>query len=137
VPFDIAVRRLVVTRYELQRAWQGGLAWVAARRPQPAPPAQRVERLSSLFAAKNRANADTRVPPSSTPSPIVTPTAPSQRGGPHAANSTDNGEAQPVGTTMPAGGAADELTASMTSAPTATSAVLLAKKRARDKKPSG
>jgi hypothetical protein len=48
LPFDIAVRRLVVTRTDLQRAWQAtfGRARAAAEGPS--------ERLSTLMTAKER-----------------------------------------------------------------------------------
>lgn len=60
LPLDIAVRRLVLTRYEVQRAWQRLGNWISLRAPQPATmPAQRAEQLSSLFRAKDRAGEST------------------------------------------------------------------------------
>ena len=101
LPLDIAVRRLVVTRYDLHRAWQKTRAWFALHSPQPATiPPQRAEQLSSLFKAKDRAGESARgakiedgqAPPpivtsssEKTPPPIVTapskPTLPPQSGG--------------------------------------------------------
>ncbi|MEP7359222.1 MAG: VWA domain-containing protein, partial [Anaerolineales bacterium] len=73
LPVDIAVRRLVVTRYELERARQRLAAALARRRPATAAP-ERAEQLSALLRAKNRASADTRPAPApiSTVPPIVT-----------------------------------------------------------------
>jgi uncharacterized membrane protein len=117
LPFDIAVRRLVISRYDVQRAWQRFRVWAHLGQPRAAPMApQRAEQLSSLFKAKDRAgtapkpadgNAPVVVPP-----PIVTQPA----------------EGKPP-ITPPVGAPASP------SAPSAsTSAALLAKKRAREKK---
>ena len=52
LPVDIAVRRLVITRRDLDRAW----AATAGRwQPQPRRPAARTEQVSRLFQAKQRA----------------------------------------------------------------------------------
>ncbi|MCC6188949.1 MAG: VWA domain-containing protein [Anaerolineales bacterium] len=131
LPLDIAVRRLVVTRYEIQRAWQRVRAWLALRRPAAAAvPHQRAEQLTTLMRAKGRAGTEAKPPGGETPlppggtavlPPIVTrpPT-------------TDDG--------LPARGSASaapppaEPAASPASIkPTATSAALLARKRARSK----
>jgi hypothetical protein len=63
LPLDIAMRRLVVTRHDLRRAWQKAGAWLSDRRSQFTPqPAPRTEQLSSLFQAKGRAR-EFKAPP--------------------------------------------------------------------------
>lgn len=52
LPVDIAIRRLVVTRRDMERAWQATFGRFA---PQPAPVAPRTEQVSRLFEAKQRA----------------------------------------------------------------------------------
>ncbi len=52
LPFDIAVRRLVVTRRDMQRAWE---ATFGRLRPQPIQIEARSEEVSRLFQAKQRA----------------------------------------------------------------------------------
>ncbi len=116
LPFDIAVRRLVVTRYDLHRAWQKTRAWFALHAPQPAPvPQERAEQLSSLFKAKDRAGEAARRAqdePAPTVPPIVT---------------------QPPGDkTPPAGGTPPPAAAPPASG--ATTSALLARKKAREKK---
>ena len=74
LPLDIGVRRLVVTRYELQRGWRRLTGWLA---PQPAAavPTPRAQQLTSLFRAKDRAGTvppKDGPPPTSAPPPIVT-----------------------------------------------------------------
>lgn len=119
LPFDIAVRRLVITRYDLRRLWGRVLAFFALRAPKPATVTpQRAEQLSSLFKAKERAGEATKAAGEAEASkpiapPIVTPTAAEQK--PVAPRPTP---------TRP--GAAP--------APGSTSAALLAKKRAREKR---
>lgn len=52
LPFDIAVRRLVVTQQDMARLWAATLGrW----QPAPAAPIQRTEQVSRLFEAKQRA----------------------------------------------------------------------------------
>ncbi|HSH02098.1 MAG TPA: VWA domain-containing protein [Anaerolineae bacterium] len=82
LPFDIAVRRLVITRRDLERAWS---ATFGRLRPTPAPAQPRPEPMSRLFQAKQRANltsdSDDESPPPvppSTPSPPTPPTPPSR-----------------------------------------------------------
>jgi Ca-activated chloride channel family protein len=125
LPLDIAVRRLVVTRYDLERGWQRVAAWLTLSAPQPSSvPVERAEQLSSLFKAKSRAGTETQPAPvesAKTPPPIVTqPTPP-----PSAASAETPPPVvapkrpEPVEGPAPAG---------------STSAALLAKKRAREKK---
>jgi Mg-chelatase subunit ChlD len=119
LPLDIAVRRLVITRLDLRRAWARVREWFALHAPQPAPAApQRVEQLSALFKAKERAGGETapREPASSATS------APAQ-GMPPA--SPPPAAKAPLASPPPA--------ASQPSAPGSTSAVLLAKKKARER----
>jgi uncharacterized membrane protein len=113
LPFDIAVRRLVITRYDLRRGWGRFRAWAHLGQPQPAPATpQRAEQLSSLFRAKDRAGTTSKPADGEGvvvgPPPIVT--AP-----------TEAPKAAPP--TTPAAGT-----------PASTSSALLAKKRAREKK---
>ncbi len=121
LPADIAVRRFVVGRSDFQRAWRRLQDWAARHRPQPVLSPQRVERLSTLFAAKDRASVDTRLPVAPAVPTILTRPAtaepvernPAARPAPQPAK-TDGPVPQPL-----AGG---------------TSSTLLAKKRAREKK---
>lgn len=73
LPLDVAVRRLVVTRRDLERLWAAtGGRW----RQQPAPvPAAQAEQVSRLFAAKKRAERQRREEPPS-PSPEATGATP-------------------------------------------------------------
>ncbi|MCA9971018.1 MAG: VWA domain-containing protein [Anaerolineales bacterium] len=52
LPLDIAVRRLVITRHDWERAWA---ATFGRWRPQPERPAEQVEQVARLFQAKERA----------------------------------------------------------------------------------
>ena len=120
LPFDIALRRLVMTRYELQRAWRRVTGALAGPQPQATSASpQRARQLSSLFQAKDRAGAalpkDTS-PPSGAkaPPPIVT---------------------TPPAAERPAAPAPPPAAAPRTpAAPGNTSSALLAKKREREKK---
>jgi Mg-chelatase subunit ChlD len=76
LPFDIAVRRLVVTRHDVRRAWQKAGAWLADRRPHLNPqPAPRTEQLSSLLQAKGRAQ-EAKDPAASAKPPMSAPATP-------------------------------------------------------------
>ncbi|MCP5097500.1 MAG: VWA domain-containing protein [Chloroflexi bacterium] len=70
-PFDIAIRRLVITRRDWERAWA---ATFGRLRPQPAAaPAPRTEQVSRLFQAKQRAGSGrpvTDVEQTAVPPPI-------------------------------------------------------------------
>jgi len=112
LPVDIAVRRFVVGRSDVQSAWRRLRAWEARRRPQVMLAPERAEQLSSLFAAKDRAKADTRLPVPPV-APILTRSA-----------TAEPPEPRPAASAAP------------TPEPTAggTPATLLAKKRAREKK---
>ncbi|MBP7690848.1 MAG: VWA domain-containing protein [Anaerolineales bacterium] len=115
-PVDIAVRRLVITRLDLRRAWERGVSWLGlgARPVVAAPP--RPERLSGLFQAKQRAGeAAPRSPAGERPAAGPPPAAASQVDSPPPPMSPP--------ATPPA------------ASPTTTSAALLAKKKAREKKP--
>lgn len=123
LPFDIAVRRVVLSRYDVQRAWARLLAFFAIRAPQPKPPSpQRAEQLSSLFKAKERAGE--AAPRAAEPPPIIT--APPPAVSPPAPPS-------PVAAPRPA---VPPKTATPASAPSATStpAALLARKKARSER---
>jgi secreted protein with Ig-like and vWFA domain len=118
LPLDIAIRRLVLTRYEVQRAWQRLRHWLSLRTPQPATvPAHRAEQLSLLFKAKDRAGGSiTKSQEELEAPPIVTqPGAPLHPSAP---------PTPPVQPTPPL--AAPPSAAS-------TSSTLLAKKRARER----
>jgi uncharacterized membrane protein len=125
LPLDIAVRRLVVTRYEMQRAWRRMTGWLVLRpAAAEAAAAPRTQQLSSLFRAKDRAG--TVLPkdeaPGVAPVPppiVVTPPVPERPAplAPPAATSTPRPAAAPP---QPA--------------PGNTSSALLARKREREKK---
>ena len=69
LPFDIALRRLVITRQDMARVWAATLGrW----QPQPLAPTPRTEQVSRLFQAKNRASATqtTSEKSASEPTPI-------------------------------------------------------------------
>jgi len=126
LPLDIAVRRFVVSRADFQQVWRRLQGWIARHRPQPALRPERVPHLSTLFAAKDRASADTRPPV--TPAPESPSSAPSQ---PRPAT-IEQPRLKPA-TPLPAKPANGEAAPAL---PTAggTSATLLAKKRAREKR---
>lgn len=67
LPVDVALRRLVLTRTDLERAW---MASFGRLRPQPATPQPRTEQVSRLFEAKERAGSRTATAPAdSAPAP--------------------------------------------------------------------
>ncbi len=121
LPLDIGVRRLVVTRYDLQRVWHRVRVWIALSAPQPAP-AQRTEQLSALFKAKGRAGTSSAPEPESAkaPAPIVIQPAASEK----VETSRPVVSVSPLSSSPPA----------TPTVPASTSAALLAKKRAREKK---
>ena len=125
LPLDIGVRRFVVGRADFQRAWRRLQGWAARRQPPAVLAPARVEQLSSLFAAKDRARP---TPPASSAgagdgwqlagtrppvAPILTQPATAEPAEPKLA-----GRAGPAPPPVVGG----------------TSATLLAKKRAREKK---
>jgi Ca-activated chloride channel family protein len=131
LPLDIAVRRFVVGRSDFQRAWRRLQDWAARLRPEPVLTTERAQRLSPLFAAKDRAHptngvgqvVDTRpaAPPAQPVSPILTRPATAEPAEPQpAAHSAPKPAAGDGQAPMPVAGG--------------TSATLLAKKRAREKK---
>jgi len=67
LPLDIAVRRLVITRRDWERAWA---ATFGRWRPQPERPAEQVEQVARLFQAKERAGVK-RPSTSDAPTPPV------------------------------------------------------------------
>lgn len=69
LPIDIALRRLVVTRQDMARAWA---ATFGRWQTQPVAPAPRSEQVSRLFQAKKRVNqtTETTPPPEAAPAPI-------------------------------------------------------------------
>ncbi|MCI0580433.1 MAG: VWA domain-containing protein [Chloroflexi bacterium] len=68
LPLDIATRRLVVSRRDMQRAWA---ATFGRLRPQAAPVAGRTEQVSRLFQAKQRAGVSRPEEPAATPPPVM------------------------------------------------------------------
>lgn len=108
LPLDIAVRRLAVSRREVQRAAARVTGWFAWRLPGSAA-APRAERLATLLEAKQRAGnprpaaPDDPVAPPASPPPVVSPPP----------------AAPPPPVAVPPG---------------STSSALLAKKKAREKK---
>ncbi len=141
LPVDIALRRLVVTRYDLQRAWHTVRAWVVSRAPQLNPqPTPRTEQLSSLFQAKGKAQvkAEPLPAPPQTSAPASTtlppPTKPSEaaRPAPPAAPGAPKPPAPPSAGASPTGAPP---TGAPPSGATSTSAALLAaNKRARERR---
>jgi hypothetical protein len=125
LPLDIAVRRLVVTRYDLQRAGARLRAWVVLHAPHPAPvPPQRAEQLSALFKAKDRAGVSSKESEgvgASGRAPVPPPIVTGDRGKGDQLIAPTEAPPPPVAPPRP-------------SAPSSTSAALLAKKRAREKK---
>ncbi len=121
LPVDIAVRRFVVGVSDFQRVWRRWQAWLARYRPQPALATERAAQLATLFAAKDRASVDKRPPAGPPIAPIMTQAASSQ---PAAEPEPAPRRPAPVKSEMPA----PEPVAG------GTSATLLAKKRAREKK---
>ncbi|MGQ0604773.1 MAG: filamin/ABP280 repeat domain-containing protein, partial [Anaerolineales bacterium] len=133
LPFDIGVRRVVITRSDVRRAWARVLSFFAIRAPQPMPVSQqRAEQLSTLFKAKERAG-DAAPRNANMPPPIVT----------SALVETDSNSA----TKPPAAVVAESKPATPTQKPAApvgaeskpataasTTSALLAKKKAREKK---
>jgi len=118
LPVDIALRRFVVGRADFQRAWRRLTDWAARRRPPVSLAPERVQQLSSLFAAKDRAR----------------PTTPANNAG---ASGVGRGPdtrppAPPVPPILTRPAAAEPVEPELT--PSRTSATLLAKKRAREKK---
>ena len=138
LPLDIAVRRLVVTRYDLQRAWARARAWLALHAPHPAPvPPQRAEQLSALFKAKDRAGVlstkDTKGHEevgASGRSPLPPPIVTGDRGRGDQLIAPTEAPPPPVVAAPPRPSAPSPTP----TAPSSTSAALLAKKRAREKK---
>jgi hypothetical protein len=131
LPLDIAVRRLVLTRYDLRRAWEQIRGWLTLHpAPTAAIPPQRAEQLSSLFKAKDRAGAALTTQDTKShagvvaPPPIITTPVKPDRADTPAPVVT----APPKPTTPPP----VEVTPTAT---VSTSSALLAKKRAREKKP--
>lgn len=125
LPVDIAIRRVVVSRLDLQRAWARVNAFFRLGGPvQTAPAPERVEQLSSLFRAKERAGEANRPAPVSeverpTPPPPVAPPPPAAP-----AVEADR-KAPPPPPAAPAAPATGQSSA----------ARLAAMKRAREKKP--
>jgi hypothetical protein len=113
------VRRFVVDRSDFQRAWGRLTDWAARRRPQVVLTPERVQQLSSLFAAKDRASIDKR-PPAPPVAPILTQPATAEPEQPKpTVRAAPRTRATPPAPEPVAGG---------------TSSTLLAKKRAREKK---
>ncbi|MCA9918843.1 MAG: hypothetical protein KC445_12870, partial [Anaerolineales bacterium] len=68
LPIDIAVRRLVITKRDWERAWA---ATFGRLRPAAAAPAPRTEQVSRLFEAKQRAGQEAAQKPSEEAKPAV------------------------------------------------------------------
>jgi uncharacterized membrane protein len=79
LPLDIAVRRLVITRRDWERAWA---ATFGRWRPATPPPAAQTEQVSRLFEAKERAT--TRMEGTAVPQPpeAMPPSPPAAQAGP-------------------------------------------------------
>jgi hypothetical protein len=126
LPVDIAVRRLVIPRSDFERAWRRLQDGLRGRRPASVLTPERAEGLSSLFAAKNRASPETRPPPAP---PAVVPPA-----GPRTTRPTAAEPAAPKPAARSRAKPASREAETAAPAATGTSAALLAKKRAREKK---
>ena len=120
LPVDIAVRRVVIPWSDVQRAWRRLGDWLTRHRPAQVLTPERAQGMSSLFAAKNRASADTRPAP-----PAVAPilTRPASEEPP-----------EPKTPARPAARPASRGAEPAAPAAMGTSATLLAKKRSREKK---
>jgi hypothetical protein len=148
LPFDIAVRRLVVTWTDLRRGWERIAArlsparWIKARRQAQAAHTQPATQISSLLQAKERVRK-----PSSEPGP-----APSKESGPapqvqppasvQAPSSPDAPSARPAGPqiSQPPGRPGDQPSIAAAKPPgeqASTASRLLARKRARQEPGSG
>jgi hypothetical protein len=68
LPADIAVRRLAVTRKDVQRAWAASVGRIV---PAAVPTAARSERVARLFQAKERAGTSRSEAPGVTGGPAV------------------------------------------------------------------
>ncbi|MEZ4591725.1 MAG: hypothetical protein R3D55_11390 [Chloroflexota bacterium] len=68
LPIDIAVRRLVITKRDWERAWA---ATFGRLQPAAAAPAPRTEQVSRLFEAKQRAGQEAAQKPSEEAKPAV------------------------------------------------------------------
>jgi uncharacterized membrane protein len=126
LPVDIAARRLILTRHDLERAWAKARAWLTVRAPQPMNIPQRSSQINSLFQAKDRAGTTRPDTPDSTPPSLVVPpivtTPPNESPRPTSpANAPAESPVSPP--PPPASGPA----------PASTSAALLARKKAREK----
>lgn len=73
LPFDIAVRRLVITRRDMSRAWAATAGRLIPGRAVVELPAERAEQMSSLFAAKKRAQAPRPAESEEKPPVVVQP----------------------------------------------------------------
>lgn len=129
LPLDISVRRIVISRLDVQRGWARLMAFLHLGVPQPVPATpQRAEQLSTLFKAKERAgDAAPR-----NPAPLQTPMPPPEvKPAPPVATpsvtpkppiSSANVPGKPTATNAPAS----------TPAASSTTSALLAKKKARN-----
>ncbi|MCA9958202.1 MAG: VWA domain-containing protein [Anaerolineales bacterium] len=122
LPFDIATRRLVITRRDWQRAWA---ATFGRLRPQVVQPTARPEQVSRLFQAKERASTQstaetTNQPTSSGSSTPVTPTPAAPTNAPTQPTTPPPAKPSQAPTTPPSGTLASRL---------------LAKKRDQDESP--
>jgi Ca-activated chloride channel family protein len=124
LPLDIAVRRLVVTRYDAQHAWQRLTAWARPRSAALAP-AQRSEQFSSLFRAKGRAGQPAA---ESAPPPVVPPIVRSGEGQSPPPSPAPSAPAQGRQASPPPAAPAAR------PEPASTSAALLRKKRERERR---
>jgi uncharacterized membrane protein len=134
LPLDIAVRRIVISRLDVQRGWARLMAFLHLGAPQPVPATpQRAEQISTLFKAKERAAqeraaeaAPRNVAPIQTPAP-----APEVKAAPPLAT-------PPITPKPPASGANAPQKPTVSGGPVSTSvassttSTLLAKKKARN-----
>jgi len=75
LPFDVASRRLIVTRKDLARVMEWLAGKVVPRKQRVQKPEVRSQRMDMLFQAKNRAQSETTTPPG-TPAQIDQPKVP-------------------------------------------------------------
>lgn len=146
LPFDIAVRRLSIGRYELRRLQERARAlWARTRRPaEPAPlTPERASQLDALRRAKERAGESASAPPpivtDPTAQPFVLENRPRSEAepSPPATSQSPAAQKRPEPTPPPVVPPSSAAASGSEAAGAGTSAALLARKRARQqqKKP--
>ena len=146
LPFDIAVRRLSIGRYELRRLQERARAlWARTRRPkEPAPlTPERASQLDALRRAKERAGESASAPPPIVTDPTAQPFVLENRprseaeSSPPATSQSPAAQKRPEPTPPPVVPPSSAAASGSEAAGAGTSAALLARKRARQqqKKP--